>query len=537
MCMRRVDMDRLQELVRLHRLGTGGREVARLLKMGPNTERAYRRALAAEQLLDGPVDELPELAVLKVAVERQLAKGLPTQMVSSVAKWEPKIIKLAEDGLTAQPIFDRLKLEEPDFKGGFYAVRAVWRRWRKSCPISADDVVIPVESVAGDVAQVDFGYVGKLYDPRAGRARKAWVFVMVLGYSRWMFAKVVFDQKVETWLKLHVDAFAALGGVPGTVVPDNLKAAVVRAAFAVDEAAAIQRSYRELARHYGFKIDPTPVCSPEKKGKVESAVRYVKSNFFKGRAGSDVDVVGAQLSRWLDEIANVRVHGTTRRRPIDLLDEEERGALRPLPQRPYELVLWHQATIHADCHVAFDGRLYSVPWTLRRERERVQVWIRATASRVSIYAGAADAERVADHDRRGRSPRSTIESHLPEERAPWRHRSQAYWLERADRIAPEVGAYARDLFAVDDVLNMLRVVQSTVTHLEKFPRERAVAACERARHFGARSYGAIKNILRQGLDLQPLSASSTSAALPQPRFARDIRELIHNTKENDDELN
>src|SRR5690606_17832937 len=203
MCMRRVDMDRLQELVRLHRLGSGGRETARLLKMGPNTERDYRRALAAEQLLDGPVDELPELDVLKAAIERQLSKGLPTQMVSSVAEWEPKIIKLAEAGLTAQPIYDRLKLEEPDFKGGFYAVRAVWRRWRKSRPISADDIVIPVESVAGDVAQVDFGYVGKLYDPRAGRTRKAWVFVLVLGYSRWMFAKVVFDQKVETWLKLH----------------------------------------------------------------------------------------------------------------------------------------------------------------------------------------------------------------------------------------------------------------------------------------------------------------------------------------------
>jgi hypothetical protein len=155
-------MDRLQELVRLHRLGTGGRETARLLKMGPNTEREYRNALIAEGLLAGPIDELPELDVLKEAVERQLAKGLPTQMVSSIAEWEPKIIKLAEAGLTAQPIFDRLKLEEPDFKGGFYAVRAVWRRWKKTRPITADEIVIPVENVAGDVAQVDFGYVGKL---------------------------------------------------------------------------------------------------------------------------------------------------------------------------------------------------------------------------------------------------------------------------------------------------------------------------------------------------------------------------------------
>lgn len=527
-------MDRLQELVRLFRLGTGKRETARLLRMGPNTEREYREALEAEGLLAGPVDELPELAVLRAAVERRLATALPTQMTSSVAEWEPKIVKLAEAGLTAQPIFDRLKLEEPDFKGGFYAVRAVWRRWKKVRPVSADDIVIPVETIAGDVAQVDFGYVGKLYDPSTGRQRKAWVFVMVLGYSRWMFAKVVFDQKVETWLKLHIEAFAALGGVPATLVPDNLKAAVVRAAFAVDDTPAIHRSYRELARYYGFKIDPTPVCSPEKKGKVESAVRYVKSNFFKGRAGADVDDVAKQLRRWLDEIANVRVHGTTRRRPIDLLAEDERAALRRLPQRPYELVLWHQAKIHADCHVAFGQRLYSVPWTLRRDG--AQVWIRATPTRIAIYAND---ERVADHDRRGSSPRSTIEAHLPEERAPWRHRSRDYWQERADRIAPEVGSYVRELFDADDVLNMLRVVQATVTHLEKFPRERAIGACLRAQHFGSRNYGALKNILRQGLDLQPLpSTAAVEDPLPQPRFARSIGELLHTKKkEKKNELN
>lgn len=533
MCMRRVDMDRLQELVRLYRLGTGKRETARLLGMGPNTERDYREALEAEGLLAGSVEELPELEVLRAAVERRLATALPTQMTSSVATWEPKILKLAEAGLTPQPIFDRLKLEEPDFHGGFYAVRAVWRRWKKTRTVSVDEVVIPVDTTAGDVAQVDFGYVGKLYDPKSGRQRKAWVFVMVLGYSRWMFAKVVFDQKVETWLKLHTDAFAALGGVPATIVPDNLKAAVVRAAFAVDDTPGIHRSYRELARYYGFKIDPTPVCSPEKKGKVEAGVRYVKSNFFKGRAGADVDEVGGLLRRWLDEIANVRVHGTTRRRPLDLL-VEERAALRQLPQRPYELVLWHQARIHTDCHVAFGHRLYSVPWTLRRDDKSQRVWIRATPTRIAIYV---DDKRVADHDRRGPGPRSTIEAHLPEERAPWRHRSRDFWQERADQIAPEVGVYVRELFAADDVIHMLRVVQSTVTHLEKFPRERAIAACLRAQHFGSRSYGALKNILRQGLDLQPLPSTVAADPLPQPRFARSMSELLHTKKDTKNELN
>jgi transposase len=109
---------------------------------------------------------------------------------------------------------------------------------------------MPVETDPGDVAQVDFGYVGKLYDADAGKLKKAWVFVMTLGFSRHMVARIVFDQKIETWLRLHIECFEELGGVPKTIVPDNLKAAVIRAAFGVDEETALNRSYRVLARHY-----------------------------------------------------------------------------------------------------------------------------------------------------------------------------------------------------------------------------------------------------------------------------------------------
>jgi transposase len=514
-------------------MGTGAREVARLLKMGPNTERDYRVALEAAGLLDGSVDELPDLDMLQAAVQRHLAKESPAQMTSSIADWEPRIIELAEAGLTPKPIYDRLRLDDPDFRGNRYAVRAVWRRWRKARGVRAEEVAIPVETVAGDVAQVDFGYVGQLYDATVGRLRKAWVFVLVLAHSRWMFARIAFDQKIETWLRLHVEAFAALGAVPGTLVPDNLKAAVIRAAFGVDEPASLNRSYRELARYYGCKIDPTPIKAPQKKGRVESGVGYIKRSFFAGRDGDDAHETALALERWLDEIANVRDHGTTRKRPIDVLATEERAALRPLPLRPYELVLWHQALVHRDCHVAFEHRLYSVPWRLVGQR----VWLRATPSTITIYANEA---RVAMHDRRGRSTRSTQDEHLPDERAPWRHRSRDYWQDRADRIAPEVGAYVRALFDVDDVLSMLRAVQATVTHLEKFPRDRAVGACLRAQHYGSRSYGAIKNILRQGLDLEPLPTTTTPPApqLASPRFARSMSELLHHTKkENDDELN
>jgi transposase len=521
-------MDRLTELVRLHRMGTGAREVARILNMSPNTERTYRLALAEEGLLAGPPEDVPLLEVLRAAVEKRLPVATPPQMVSSVDALRDRIVELAERGLKPQAIYDRLRLDDPTTTAGFYAVRAAWRKWRKERGVRAEDVAIPVETAAGDIAQVDFGYIGKLYDSSCGQLRKAWVFVMVLAYSRRMVVRLVFDQKIETWLRVHVEAFAELGGTPRTIVPDNLKAAVVRAAFGVDRAASLNRSYRELARHYGFKIDPAPIYQPKKKGKVESGVKYVKRNFFAGRTGEDVGDVRAALQRWVDEIANVRTHGTTHRQPIELF-AVERDALMALPERRFELVTWHQARVHQDSHIAFDKRLYSVPWRLIGQ----DVWLRATATTIVVYA---DDARVAMHDRRSRGPRSTQDEHLPAERAPWRHRSRAYWEQRADRIAPEVGAYVREVFDSDEVLSMLRTVQAMVTHLEKFPAARAAAACLRAQHYGSHKYGTIKNILRDGLDLTPL-ATSTSGALEAPRFARSVSELLHGKKDKNHEHN
>jgi transposase len=105
-------------------------------------------------------------------------------------------------------------------------------------------------------------------------------------------------QKVETWLRLHIEAFEHFQGAAMIVVPDNLKSAVIRAAFTPSEPTTLNRSYRELARHYKFKIAPTPPRSPEKKGKVESGVKYVKNNFFAARPDErDANVLGRELER------------------------------------------------------------------------------------------------------------------------------------------------------------------------------------------------------------------------------------------------
>ena len=250
----RKDMHQLQELVRLHRLGTGAREVARLLGVSPNTERDYRTAFASAGLLTGDPDELPALEALKAVLPRVL----PRQQTSTVEDWTTEVKRLVAKGCEARAIHDHLHRERSDFTGSYYAVKRLVRRLRRAAGPKASDVAIPVVTDAGEIAQVDFGYVGLLHDPELRTLRKAWVFVMVLGHSRHQFARVVFDQRSETWLRLHALAFGFFGGVPATIVPDNLKAAVVRCAFGLGEDPGLHRSYVELARFYGFKVDPAP---------------------------------------------------------------------------------------------------------------------------------------------------------------------------------------------------------------------------------------------------------------------------------------
>jgi transposase len=501
-------------------MGTGVREVARLLQMSPNTERKYRLALARAELLVGDPDRLPELDVMKAAVLEHEPPQPPPQQVSSVEPWRGAILQMLELGARPRAIYDRLRLEDEEFAGSYAAVKRFCRRHRAAQGVRPEDVVIPVETAPGEVCQVDFGYLGKLYDPEEGRLRKTWVFVAVLGHSRHLFARIVFDQRATTWIDLHVALLQDLGGVPEVLVPDNLKAAVIRAAFATDGMTTLHRGYRELARHYGFKVDPTPPRSPEKKGKVESAVKYVKRNFFAPRIFEDVHHARREIERWRKEIANERIHGRTGCRPREVFEEVERGALRPLPAAPYMAVQWKQAKVHRDCHVLFERRQYSVPWRLVGQ----QVLVRATRATVTIYAGD---ERVATHSRRGPDRRSTDDAHLPDHRSDYRHRSRAYWEARADRLGEAVGRYVRAIFDSDDVLSQLRTVQCVVRYLEDFPLARACAACERALHYGNFTYGGLKRILREGLDLQPLpGARPAPAILEHPRYARRPKEIL-----------
>ncbi|MFU8805315.1 MAG: IS21 family transposase [Bradymonadaceae bacterium] len=497
-----------------------GRQIARLLKMSPNTERKYRLALEAKGLLVGDPDELPSCEFLKNVMEEAMPPTSYPQQISSIEAFKEDISKMLTRGAGPKAIYDRLRLEREDFDAGLSAVKRMCIRIKKERGPDARDIVLVVETDPGKIAQVDFGYVGQLFDPDTGKVRKVYAFIMVLGYSRKMYADLVFDQSSETWLEQHIRAFEYFGGVPETVVPDNLKAAVIRCHFVFSEKPDLNRSYRELARSYGFFIDPTPPYAPQKKGKVESAVNYLQQNFFLPRSLSELEEARIQLRQWLDEIANKRTHGTTGKIPQDVFEEVELETLRELPAERFRPTIWKKAKVHPDSHVEFERRLYSVPFV----HVGKEAFVRASGQSVDVFI---EDVRVATHSRRG--PRySTNDAHLPEGRRDLHHRSREWWQDRADGLGVEVGEYIEEVFLADDVFNQLRVVQAIVSHLEKFPPERAEAACRRARAFGAYNYQAIRRILVEGLDMEPITPQTdyVHGKLEEPRFARSMSEMM-----------
>jgi transposase len=513
----------------MHREGVGFREIARLLKMSPNTERKYRRALEPTGVLEGDPAEIVPLEELRDIVEAQLPEKPPPQQTSTVAEWRPQVETMYERIQSPKAIYDRLRLEDEAFDGSLSAIKRMCARIKAERGPRPEDVVIRVETAPGDVAQVDFGYVGHLFDPGSGKVRKAFAFVMVLGFSRLMYADIVFDQRADTWLSLHVDAFEYFGGVPQTIVPDNLKAAVVRCYFGHKDKPELNRSYRELARSYDFKIDPTPPYAPEKKGKVESAVKYVKNNFIGPRDLEDIQEARQKLRPWLESIANQRVHGTTGKVPRDHFDAEEADALGDLPTKRWAPVVWKHARVHTDAHIQFERRLYSVPFRLVGQ----WVWVRASGSTVDIMH---DDTLCASHDRRG-PRRSTREAHLPEGRRDFRHRTHRHWQDRANDISPVVGDYIREILEGDDVYSPIRAVQAIVRYLEPYPVNRAEGACRRARAYGNYTYQGIKEILVEAIDLEPAvpKAVYVHGKLTEPRFARKAGAPLDIEGETDDE--
>ena len=369
-----------------------------------------------------------------------------------------------------------------------------------------------VETSPGQEMQVDFGYVGMCRDG-SGNLRKVWVFVMTLSWSRHLYVEFVFDQKMATWLTCHENAFCWFGGVPQRGVIDNLKTAVLKREL---QDPVLSVPYRKLARHYGFVVSANRPRTPRHKGKVESAVKYVKRNFIAGEDLNTLDLarLNEKGRRWVVEVAGVREHGTTREEPLTRYHRVERAALNPLPQQPFELIKAYRATLHHDCHVVVDGRYYSAPYTLIRKKLDVYVGRRV----VEIYH---ETQLVATHlllEKKGE--RATCLAHYPEHKREWMEKTPTKCRELAAKVGPWCGEAVAQLLG-DRVQDHLASIHSLLHLKEKVGRKRLEAACQRAVHYGDPRYIRVKTILNAGLESEPLDEQTTATEQQESyRYAR-----------------
>ncbi|MGH8299733.1 MAG: IS21 family transposase, partial [Steroidobacteraceae bacterium] len=293
---------------------------------------------------------------------------------------------LDEHPLSAQQVFQRLL--ESGFTGGRTIVADYVRTIRPRRPAA----FLRLSFAAGECAQVDWGEYGSI--GVGSTRRRLSFFVMVLCYSRLMYLQFTVSQTMEHFLACHENAWSAFGGVVQRVMVDNLKSAVLQRL--AGSAPVLNPRYLDYARHAGFTISACNVRAGWEKGRVESGVGYVKKNLLNGLELADFSAVNPTAQLWLDSIANVRIHGETHRRPVDLF-QEERAKLRPLNSAPYDLARIISTRASSQFRVRLDTNRYSVP----AEHAGARVLVKAYPDRIVICREhSIIARHVRSYDRR-----------------------------------------------------------------------------------------------------------------------------------------
>lgn len=283
----------------------------------------------------------------------------------------------AYPGLTAVRLWRELK--ERGFTGAYTAVKRAVAAIRPAMPLPVE---VRFETPPGEQAQVDLARFEVEFTGEPGVRRIVWLFSMVLGHSRLIWARFVVHQDLQSVLRCHIAALEALGGVPREILYDRMKTAVI--GEDPDGLVIYNRALLDLARHYGFQPRACRPYRAKTKGKVERPFRYIREDFFLARSFRDLEDLNAQLRHWLDTVANPRVHATTKR-IVNEAFAEEKPALKPLPLAPYRAVLELERRVSHEGMVSVAGNLYSVPDTTRRRILEVHV----LADQIRIFEAGA----------------------------------------------------------------------------------------------------------------------------------------------------
>lgn len=377
------------------------------------------------------------------------------------------------------------------------------------------------QTLAGEMMEVDFGYLGICWDATSRSRRRTWFFSGRLRHSRRTYREVVFDQKQQTFFDCHIHSFEFFGGVPEKVIPDNLKAAVIRASF---DDPLINRAYRKLAEHYRFMICPCMPYTPEHKGGVESDVKYVKRNFWPlfrehqkqlGREIPDASDLAQELERWNHEEYDLHVIQKVGRTPLEIFVQEEQEKLKELPTFRWDPVVCKEATVGSDWRIQFDKAFYTVPYRLIGAR----VLVVADSKTVRIYH---DLQEITNHPRASRDwELRKRPEHSPPQVEQYLNVSTAGLCRLAQRLGPNVSEVATAIFS-DRAVDGLRPVRALIGLARSFGPARLEAACARAVCYATPTYRSVKEILRHNLDELALEQPAEhSTGQLNFRFARE----------------
>ena len=483
----RLPMRQVREVLRLkHVCGHSGHQIAAMVGVSRYTVAEYLRR-AAVVGITWPVP--PDLD--DAALERKLFTPPFASMeaLRPQPDWPRIHAELRRPGVTLLLLWEEYRAGQPDGYG-YSRFCDLYSAWRGRLSPTMRQV-----HPAGERLFVDYaGQTVPVIDGATGEVRPAQIFVAALGASNFTYAEARWTQSLQDWIGCHVNALASFGGVARQIVCDNLKAGVTAACRYEP---GISRTYQDMASHYGTAILPTRVRRPRDKAKVEVAVQVVQRwvlarlrhrRFF---SLTELNVAIRELIAELND-RPMRHLGTSRRALFEAL---EQPALLPLPAEPYVYAEWRRCRAGLDYHVEVHGHFYSVPYRLVREA----IEARITDQTVELFHAGV---RVAAHQRNPRQHRhTTIPEHMPSA-----HRRYADWtptrlLREAAAIGPAtVALVERILTAKPHPEQGFRACLGILRLVRGYGPERLEAACQRGLDIGARSYGSVQSILRNGLD-------------------------------------
>lgn len=502
MARRPIPMIEIDELLYRWQQGHSISQIARSLGQSRQTVRKYLR-LAEKHGATVDGDQAQRTRVLAdLKAKEAPSSAIPSQGQRRLAPYQEQIrLWLSEPDMTMKQIWRLLR--ERGVKLSYPSVK---RYIRSSVAPATPKVTVRLETPPGQQAQVDFG---KIRVQLGETPRALWVFVMTLSFSRHRFVRFVERQDLPNWLDCHVRAFDFFGGIPQTVLLDNLKAGVVRPDL-YDP--TINRAYAELERHYGFVADPAKVATPQHKGKVERQMPVVRQQLIAGRSYRDLAELNDKALLWCREQIGREPHGTTGEAPMARFEALEQVTLLPLPAHPFDPPTWAEATVHPDHHLVFERSYYSVPTRYVGKT----VWVRGTRRLVEIYC---DDELIKTHIRATkRGTWRTDKNDYPDPAKAFLFAHPAWCRKKGAELGSHV-ARMIDAILADHAIRNLRKAQGLLRFAEKYGPKRLDEACDYLLHFAATDLRRVKHVLENGIPLywkpsqEPQPAELTQQAL------------------------